>query len=167
MINLEYIIGVTIVLIILRSMIHRRLELKYKYTVYSLRDDLRSLAIDGKIDVNDWLFHYTDNALSFHVRERKYNSLFMLVLLAVKHTNDKTYLNTIEKIKMEAKRNPEISNILERFNSAHQDYIIKQHTISLNVLILPILAPFNIVNRVSVFVKDAFFMPEVTPKYQV
>ena len=37
---------------------------EFKYKLFQLRDDLRMLAINGNIDVNNWVFEYYDSTIS-------------------------------------------------------------------------------------------------------
>lgn len=152
-----------VILIIIRTLNNRREELIYKYKLFAIRDDLRYLAINGDVDNSTWIYNYIDGSLTKHIKSRRYITLFFILMLNIKHSGD----NEIEELKgriiSELEKYPELNEIYNNFQSAHIEYIINQHSISIKFLLVPLSLPFALVSKLNNFINKSIFFPEITP----
>ncbi len=152
-----------LVLVIARTLNNKKVELVYKYKIYELQDRLRMLAIDKEVDKSSWIYNYTDGAFTSHIKNRKYNTLFYLLMLNFKHSGEKDIIELREKVKEELSKNEQLEAIFNEFQEAHLKYILKQHSITGNFILIPVLTPIALLGDFYNYIKNSLFYPEITP----
>ena len=117
---------------------HKYLMTKFKYQIYSLRDRLRFLAINSKVDCESWVFDYFNHSFSKSIRSSYYITLFRLFILSIIHKNDKNLDNFYDQLMDEISKNEHLQKIQEEYVEAVKSYIIGQHFISTTFFIKPL-----------------------------
>lgn len=136
-----YAISIAIIFLLAfwRKMHQRYHWLVFKYKVYALRDQLRTLAYQGKIDKESWIFEYYDNTFSKAIGKSYYITGFYVSMLAYKYKDDEEFIQLKRKISIETKSNPVLEELTDSFVLAVKKYIREQHFVSITCIIAPIL----------------------------
>lgn len=146
----------TVFLVLVFLIFWRKVHIEYhtllfKYKLYALRDKLRNLAIEGKIDSNNWIFDYYDNTLSKFVNQAYYVTLFRIVMLVLKNGGAKELSVFASKVNAEVEKIPELKSIQQEFVLACGKYIKEQHKIPYKCVAKPIIIPF--IGGIAIFAK--------------
>ena len=141
-------------------------ELRFKYRLYELRDNLRYKAIKGEVDPNHWLFDYFDNTLSKAISRSYYITLFSILGLNFKYQGKKEVTEFSKKLNDEIKNSPVYKEILDSYLKALGNYIIHQHAISAKFIIAPIaFAIFGVKRSYEIMkynIENLFYFPETS-----
>ncbi len=137
-----YWIGTIVLVLIILSFwryFHQKYAtLKFKYKLYSLRDRLRKMAINGEIK-SEWIFEFFDTSLSKAISESYYITLFRLSTLAVIHENDQELVEFSKKLEKDLSIESNIKEIQESYFLAVKTYVLDQHYVSITFIIKPIV----------------------------
>ncbi len=131
---------IVLVLVILsfwRHLHQKYATLKFKYKIYSLRDSLRKMTINGEVEPN-WMFDFFDTSLSKAISESYYITLFRLSTLATIHEKDQELMKFSEKLENEISLYPKIKRIQEEYILAVKSYVLDQHYVSINFILKPL-----------------------------
>ena len=120
-------IGVAFTYWLSRNLYYDRLETEYSYKYYKLRDKLRRLAIEGKVDKNDWGFDYLDLSLSKTVNKIGSINLFVSVFLTLKHRKDEKYIQFCRNVAKKMKENELFNEIFVEYGKLSSQYVIGRH----------------------------------------
>lgn len=129
---------ILVVLGVWRKFHQSKANLKFKYDLYTLRDELRMMAYEEKIDNNSQIFDYFDYSLSKAISESHYITLFRVIALMFKHVHDEEFHKSFKQLERETNKYPELVSIKKRYNCAIQDYILDQHFVSGYCFMLPL-----------------------------
>lgn len=114
----------------LRRHHQRYAEQKFRYELFTLRDKLRRLAIEGKIDCESKLFDFFDLTLSKAINEYYYITLIRLIVLNRKHSEDTKYKKAYDNLMKDCDSNKESKYIKNQYERVVTEYVIKQHYVS-------------------------------------
>ena len=145
---------------------HAYVAMRFKYTLYNLRDRLRMLAIHGILSTDHWAFDYLDSTLSKSISKHKFLTLFSLVFLHRKYKDDKNLFQLSEQLELEFDKCPQLKEIQKEYTAAIAEYITEQHFVSYYVFIRPILAVVfgtkMLMNKISQYSNSALIYPETS-----
>lgn len=111
----------------------QRLALEqYTYRMYALRDQLRSLAINGDIPPDDEDFKRLDFVISLAIKEAYYYTLFYIMAVRIKAEPELRKINAQEE---EMPMSPALEAILADFSNITADYIKAQHQVTMHVIV--------------------------------
>lgn len=116
-------------------------HVKFRHTLYALRDELRMKAIQGEIDSDFWLFNYYDKTISKQISNTYYITIFFIVSSAELHRNDEKLKNFRVELNNTLKKQPFYSDLDIRLKAATLELIKEQHYVSINFILTPILMP--------------------------
>jgi len=128
-----------LVLIVWRRYHHNYAMLKFKYTIYSLRDQLRLMAINSELEKESWVFDFFDTSFSKAVSSSYYITLMRLSILSVVHEKDVALMAFSKKLEEEFAKNPKLQKLQQDYIDAVKSYVIDQHYISINFIVRPIV----------------------------
>lgn len=128
-----------IVLAVWRRYHHNYAMLKFKYTIYSLRDQLRLMAINSELDKDNWVFDFFDTSFSKAVSSSYYITLIRLSILSVVHEKDEALVKFSKKLDDELSNNPKLKELQIQYIDAVKSYVFDQHYVSMNFIIKPIV----------------------------
>lgn len=168
-----YLFGILVLLFFL-LLIYRKLnnkyqENKFRYRYHKLRDDLRRLAIDGKVASGSDEFDYLDFSISKSIQKSYLLTLFYLFALTIKHAKFKSdlehYKKTYDELLEKIKSNDHLRIINERRNKILSDYIIGQNKITF-FIVKNILSIIIGINKFKMVIKDKIaysnYLPEIS-----
>ena len=145
-------------------------SLKFKYRLYELRDELRTLAINQEVDCDNWLFEYFDRSLSKAISQHYHITLFWLASLGYKYRNDKDLHELSRIITSEFKKVPKIGKIRKEYLEALTEYIEDQHYVT-HILVKPVIVVFigasNAAKKVNDWIRDSLVFPETSASFKV
>ena len=161
------IIIIVLFLLALCRRLHQSYEaLKFKYKLYALRDQLRKMAINNKIDSGSWLFDYYDNSFSKAISEAYYLTLFRVVILEFKYNDSKEFENFAKKVEFESRKYPELEQIRKAYFEAVKSYLLNQHYISVNFFIKPVakllIGASTTARKFNKLLEGILFFPETS-----
>lgn len=119
---------------------HQQLqEQKFRYAMFSLRDKLRRLAIDQKINSENWIFRYADNTFSQSITEAYHLTLFHIVIRAVvvHEQQEKKYARFRQDFDKALSENPEMKAIFFDYRKSIYEYLTHQHYIGYTFFVKP------------------------------
>ncbi len=136
-------VSVSILLLwaITRKMYLALVSRRFRYKIFELRDRLRRLAIEEKVDKDSWVFEYYDKSFSKTITDYYYLTAFRLFGSAVKMKGDKEFEEFSVKLESELEKNHDVKKIVDEYYSAVANYVFNQHNISMKFFIIPILSP--------------------------
>lgn len=146
---------------------HRLAEQQFRYEVYSLRDRLRRLAIEGKLDCNSRVFDFLDLSFSKAIKDHYYMTIFRLVALGKKHSKDMRFKKAYEEVMKEITLNPnnELLEIKNQYEQVVLKYIISQHFVTIKC-IEPLFAFFDTAakskRKFKEITKSVSYLPETS-----
>lgn len=131
MINIILLIAVFLYLIFRQ----RRLFLyrKYELALFRLRDKLRDLAIEGKIDADDWTFHYLDSSFSKMTNRFKMLNIFHAIYLRNQHINDTKIIAFGKHLNLELSKNESLKQVYTEYNKILSSYMVEKHIVMFSV----------------------------------
>lgn len=162
--------GISVTLLLLWALT-RKLYLsfisrKFRYRIFELRDDLRRLAIDGKVDKDAWVFDYFDKSFSKSIAEYYYITAFRLVGSSMRIKGDEEFEKFSRKLDNELEKNEHVKELVEKYYSIVADYVFNKHSISMKYFILPIFAPIvgmnNLVRGFKAWSDNAINTPDMS-----
>lgn len=110
-----------------RNMYYKRLTREYQFKLYKLRDELRTLAIDGKIDSKYWMFNYIDTSISKTISVMDNMNLFFLFLVAKKNNKNNKIESFKSAVTVELQKNSCLNDIYIQYGNLNVDFLIKKH----------------------------------------
>ncbi len=163
-------LSATLLLALLRRAHHSQSELVFRHEVFTLRDKLRLLAIQGKIDKNDWPFEYFDYTFSKAVRDSYFITFLRLAILSHLHEKDERVTMAKKEIDAACSVNPHLDKLYSEYINAVVNHIRRQHKISEGIYecCQYIFGNMKIIKEYVVRqFKDIFFFPEISANGQV
>ena len=165
--TLIFILAILILLAIGRHLYHRYLEIKFKYTLYKLRDRVRFLCVEDKLKSSDWIFNYFDLTISKTINESYSITLFTLISLDFinNSSEDKKLQNFSEKFEKATDEVPELIEIKNDFIQAIKNYTVKQHFVTeliLTPIVGAIIGTRNLKSKLNKWSKDSLVFPETS-----
>ncbi|MBL7790882.1 MAG: hypothetical protein JNK77_01065 [Saprospiraceae bacterium] len=136
------IFAVSLLALTWRRLHKQNLEDKFELRLFALRDELRRMAIEGKIDSDSPVFLHYDYSFSKMINERYYISLVYLGLLTHRYKDNEE----IKEYKKYIEQNADyavVKDIRSKFDEILNEYLIGQHFVSIQ-LIKPFLALFSL-----------------------
>lgn len=134
---LALLIGILILFLAWRRMHQRAAQERFEYRIYALRDRLRRLVIDGKLNCNSELFQYYDATFSKIIEESYYLTFFYILLLKIAHYDDETIKEVLAEIEKKCQDYPQMQEIREEYLAAARAYLVEQHMITFKFLLKP------------------------------
>lgn len=122
----------------LRMLRQRSISLESKYALYSLRDELRELAIDGKVDPRNWVFNYLDSSISVSIDRMNNISLWSLFAVAITHKQTKSEIARKKNLELGLSRSPELKRVYDQFGVILVVTTLEKHKYSILTLLMPI-----------------------------
>lgn len=157
---------VLITLSVWRRFHQQHSNLKFKYKLYALRDEVRELAYHNKIECDGWLFDYFDESLSKAISESYYITLFRIVMLDFEHKREPKLKEFKAKLEAEVSNSKEMLGIFQRYKDAIKDYVIDQHYVSIKFILLPIIRLTSATSKAAHYfnrwVKGVVIFPETS-----
>lgn len=151
---------------VIRHMHQKKSELKFKYSLYALRDKLRMLAIDGEIDSDHWLFDYTDNTISKAISQSYNITLLYVSMLATRHGEDESLNKLSYDLNQEFEKHPLFKEIKKEYHQITTRYIQDQHYISIRFFLMPIASPIiggvTLMKKIRRWSDGLFVYPETS-----
>lgn len=156
---------VLFILSLCRQLTQNYNERKFRYKLFAIRDRLRRLEIEGKIDHKNRIFDFYDLSLSKMINESYYITAFYVIMLSIKQ-KDNVKLNQIKAlIDLETDKIPELKVIRQAQTKAVAKYIRNQHFVTF-ILLKFLLAPFKgayyISKKVKSLSESASFFPQTS-----
>jgi hypothetical protein len=118
-------IGILILFYQLRRNHIKSKQLEYKYKFYKLRDRLRMLALEGKVNPNDWAFQYLDSSICRTVANLKDISFFSAIYYSKQHKDDEARQSFRSNLAGSLNKNKELAKIHQEYGALIMMYIIK------------------------------------------
>lgn len=160
------VVFILVIIAIARYYHQNYVSLKFKYEIYSLRDNLRMAAIENRIDKDDQLFEYFDVSFSRVISESYYITLFRVIFLFFMYGDDKSVLEVNKIIDEETKKNPFYDHLRNEYHKCLRNYMVEQHYISFTFIIKPlskiILSPAMAASKFKSILKGSFYLPEIS-----
>lgn len=150
-----------------RSLYYYRLNLKYKYEFYRLRDKLRQYAIEGKIDSQNWMFSYLDTSISKTVANIERINFFTSILLYRKHKKDTIVNFFAKKVDDGVKKNPYFKEIFTEYGAITFNLVLRKHYwlhLNLKLGIWSVMGLSKIVSHITNYVKYTSQAIRVVPE---
>jgi len=134
-----YVVPVLIVVAIINRRRVNNVDLDFQYRFYRLRDELRSLVINKKIDRNDPSFILLDEKITMASGSFSRMNIILLLyaITFVKLDSDKVPTLTFAKNK-KYKNSGLLVDINERYNNMFYKYLLRKYIYLLFVILLPI-----------------------------
>jgi len=110
-----------------RNLYYRRLTLEYRFKLYKLRDKLRWLAINEKIDKNNWVFDYMDTSISKTISIMDNMNLVFLLVIAIKNRNRKELVEFNKSVNVVVDKNKYLSEIFFEYGNLNIEFLMKKH----------------------------------------
>jgi hypothetical protein len=124
-----------IVIIMYRKFNNRYRELEFKIRLYELRDNLRSLAIEEKVNVSTREYDYTDFSITKAIEDSYYFTLFYVFVNEIKHEITKKdiegYRLMFNEINEKIQANVYLKEINFKRNRLIWDHIYHQNLITI------------------------------------
>jgi hypothetical protein len=117
-----------------RNMYYNHLELQFRYKLQSLRDQLRAMVLDNRMNQDDILFEYIDTSISKAMRKVASMHLLIVFILSIKHHKNKEFLTFNKRIQERLKTNPNAAHIYKEYGSIIIWFFFKKHFIIKSVL---------------------------------
>lgn len=152
----------------LRNMYYNNIELQFRYKMYKLRDLLRLMVIEKKIDEDESLFDYLDTSLSIAIE--KVTSLHLLVVffLAKKHYKQPDFISFSTSLQTKLKENKYAKEIYDEYGAIMIWYFLRKHfiikfcVIGLGVLLMGVNFFKNKKIEIQQSVEDLRIYPETS-----
>ncbi len=113
---------------------------KFRFKMFSLRDRLRMLVIEGDLDSKSWEFTFFENLFSRTIHDSYYITLFRMIVLSFRDKEHGERREFNKKIIAVLKNNPKLTLVINDFYSVLIDYATGQHWLSFNLFIKPIFS---------------------------
>lgn len=126
---------ILVLLVFIRKLNLKKVELKFKYDVYQLRDELRRDAIEGKTNTDNWLFEYFDVTLSKMVSESYYITLFFMIVANFRNESNPNYQVFKEKVFKDIEADEYYKGFHQKLNAVASDYLLRQHFFTTTFLV--------------------------------
>ena len=163
MINL--IIGLLVICFLLaywKRLNNQNAKLRFEAELFQLRDKLRWLVIEKKLNSDSPLFELYDKTFSYSIRDSYYFTIFFLNFVGTKRKrNSEDFKKFKKKIKFLSLDIPELNEIKNDYNKALKVYLIQQHIVSFWIIttcLYPISFIKKKVNKVKEGVNQSFFL---------
>jgi hypothetical protein len=148
-----------------RKMHNTFAEKKFKAELYQLRDELRFLAIQGKVDSKSVIFDYLDYTFSKTIKNSYQYTLFYIISLNFVHQKDKNTIELSEKLFKKINENPNLESITIRFLNIVRTYVRDQHFttfVFLKFVLTPIMGVQTLMQKYKDINESALFLPETS-----
>lgn len=134
-----YIIPVLIAVAIINRRRVDNVDLDFQYHFYRLRDELRFLVINKKIDRNDPSFILLDEKITMASGSFSRMNIFLLLYAITFVKLDSNKVPTLAFTKNKKYKNPGLLvDINERYNNMFYKYLLRRYVYLLFVILLPI-----------------------------
>jgi len=161
----EIILLYAVVSFFIRRQRNSYLSLKYRYKIYALRDKLRGVLIDDKINKNDWVFDYFDSSFSKLVNQLDMLTIYKAILLYLLNRNNKVVKTFSENLSSNLKRSNTLTEIYVEYGNILLDFFVEKHSTSAKILVSTV-STFGFLNRVKKGIKnyilDLRYLPETS-----
>ncbi len=159
------------VLIVYKKLNNRFQEEKFRFKLHRLRNDLRNLGIEKKIDVNSNEFDFLDFSISKSIQQSYSISLFYLMALDLKHRTGiakedlDSYKKTYAQLLHNINRDSYLKEIEIKRNAILKEYITNQNKVTLFFVIYVIVLLFSIKwikSKVKEIISSINYLPETS-----
>jgi hypothetical protein len=170
MVNIFAVSIITMLLII----VYRKLNNRYQETIfrnglYKLRDELRLLALDKKVDVKSTAFDYTDFSITTAITKSYYFTVFYITINEIKHEKSKKdideYREIYNNLNKEISANKDLLLINRKRNILVRQYITGQNRMTIYIFEKIFQLIFGI-KKIKGFIKNKVdsinFLPETS-----
>jgi hypothetical protein len=114
---------------------HREVaRVEFCSAIFALRDKTRRLAIDKKIDADNWAFQYFDLSFSKTVKHSSQLSLAAILATAIFRKKDSGFSDFRSKLKSELDQTPELKKINDQYIKIVVNFLFAQELIPRGVL---------------------------------
>jgi len=147
-----------------------RLTKKHQYRLYDLRDQLRELAIDEKIDKQSWQFKYLDGSISKTVHELQYINIFATLFLVKRYNKDTNFGVYKLFIGKSMSDNAYTQFIYDEYGEIIFNYVISKHFILLGIVLCLAMAIRQVENIKEKLKKSIGYfriIPETSKVYDI
>ena len=135
------VVGIIFLLLLILSFWRRMHQMlvdkEFRYKVFSLRDDLRKLALTGKVKTDSWIFRYLDVSFSRAINESYYLTLIRVMVLRLRYQHDPGYEEFEKKFHLALDENQELKKLLNLYYQALHSYLANQHYIGYHFFMKP------------------------------
>jgi len=156
-------------IVICRKMHQRYVLASYRYRVFALRDELRGLAIDKKIDSNSFAFEYFDKMFSRTISDAYYVTLFHIVAVGFRSPNILRNKEFEAQYAGALNSSNDVRRIVEKFYGVSAEYVFGQHWVTFNLFIKPVFkmawGGFALRQRIKFVVERALVNSEGRPSF--
>lgn len=129
-------------------------QLRFEAELFRLRDELRWLAIEGKIKSDNPVFELYDKAFSYSIRDSYFFTIFFLSLIrSQSEVNSKEFKDFKRKVKFLSSSFPELEEIKDEYDIVLRNYLLQQHRVSFRI-ISTCLYPMSFFKRESNKVRE-------------
>ncbi len=142
-ITLQIIFIILVSIFIIRKSVNSKSQLQFEYELFEIRDELRSYAINKEIDCENDGFNYLDKTISLHIQQSYSITLFRLVANATIYSQDENLQKKQEYINQLLSKDKKLLIIQEKLVNSIQEYVFRQHIVSIVIFLLPIIYAVN------------------------
>lgn len=135
-------LAILFMLALSRKLFQIYVKQKFEYRVFALRDRLRMLAIDGKLDPRSWEFSYTDNTLSKSIESSYYITLLSVTVFSMRAGDDPRQKEFRDKFNDMLDKSPDLKALFNDHAKAMVDYVFGQHLVTYQCILKPLLSIF-------------------------
>jgi hypothetical protein len=152
-------------LAVARRLVHKYNEKKFRYKLYSIRDNLRQLGIEGKVHCSSKAFDFYDLSLSKLIDASYYITFFYVITAAIKSKEDEETRTFLAQIEAETKENQHLVKIQQDLSRAVTKQMIVQHYITyliLRAILTPFKGVYYLRKKANVFSESIFRLPQTS-----
>jgi hypothetical protein len=125
------IILILITLLWIRYLYQKNISLKYQYRFYALRDQLRKLAIDGKIDPDGTVFDFLDFSISNAIDDLPNLTLWSLTAFRITAIRKRKYHDFKVSMESEIDKNESAKQIYQEMGAILVHCTLSKHKFSI------------------------------------
>jgi hypothetical protein len=162
---LVFIFLLFLLLATLRRFTHLYLERKFRYELYSIRDNLRLLAIENKIDSTTKIFDFYDLSISKLIDRSYYITLFYILYSATKNKKSNSEKVLFNYIVEETEKSPHLIKVQNEISKVVVCHIFDQHRVTLKVLsaiLAPFLGAYYFTKKVKKLSESVLYSPQTS-----
>lgn len=104
--------------------------LKFKYRLYSIRDELRELTMNGLVNKDDWVFDYLDSSIAKTISFLEEFSIYKLLILYMIYHNNESLATTKEMLikEFEKPAKEHLFEVYKKYCRTLSEYTYDKHT---------------------------------------
>jgi hypothetical protein len=141
----------------IRNLYYETVGIEHRHDLYSLRDKLRRLVIDNKIDKSDPAFYYLDNSISKTIKKIHCINLYSIIIFNRINKDNEFLKQNRKKVNHIINRNKHSKEIYQEYGIIVLNFILKKHYILKLCTILgfgAVLNSIKIIQSIKEYIKS-------------